>query len=75
MRWGRRHLRASQRRPHCGHTNCVRTTREKQKAGISGGKATGAILAGGASLLAIGLSPQGLGNEVHVRSLWLACVF
>jgi hypothetical protein len=42
--------------PYCGCTNCVRTKREKVKSGISGGKATGAILTGGVSLLATGLS-------------------
>lgn len=42
--------------PHCqtaGHVTSVVVTRKK---GISGGKATGAVMTGGASMLATGLS-------------------
>jgi hypothetical protein len=42
--------------PHCQVRGSVRTEQTKQKAGISGGKATGAILTGGVSLFATGLS-------------------
>lgn len=42
--------------PHCATKGFVRTKRITAKKGISGGKATGAILTGGVSLLATGLS-------------------
>lgn len=45
--------------PHCQAKGSVRTQRVKQKKGISGGKATAALLTGGASLLAVGLSKKG----------------
>ncbi len=41
--------------PHC-HQKGIRTKQVKQKKGISGAKATGAVLTGGLSLLAVGLS-------------------
>lgn len=42
--------------PHCKTRGEVRTRPVKRKAGVSGGKATGAILTGGVSILATGLS-------------------
>jgi hypothetical protein len=42
--------------PHCQTKGQVRTKQIKQKKGISGGKATGAVLNGGLSLIATGLS-------------------
>ena len=42
--------------PHCQRKGSVRTRPVKQKAGISGGKATAAIITGGISVLAVGLS-------------------
>lgn len=42
--------------PHCGKYGCVATKRLKAKKGISGAKATGALLTCGFSLLAVGLS-------------------
>jgi hypothetical protein len=42
--------------PHCQERGCVREQRAKRKNGISGGKATGAVLTRGVSLLATGLS-------------------
>jgi hypothetical protein len=42
--------------PHCQTKGNVWTERIKMKQGISGGKATGAVLTGGLSLLAVGLS-------------------
>jgi hypothetical protein len=42
--------------PHCGKRGYVRTEQVRLKKGISGGKATGAILTGGISLVATGLS-------------------
>lgn len=42
--------------PHCGKAGHVRAKAAKAKQGISGGKATGAVLTGGISILATGLS-------------------
>lgn len=42
--------------PHCQTKGKVTTQRVKRKKGLSGGKATGAILTGGLSLPATGLS-------------------
>jgi len=42
--------------PHCGDRGAVHVKSKKDKAGISGGKATAALLTGGFSLLALGLS-------------------
>ena len=42
--------------PHCSERGSVRTERVRVKSGISGGKATGALMTGGLSLLATGLS-------------------
>ena len=42
--------------PHCQATGMVHARRIRQKKGISGGKATGALLTGGWSVLATGLS-------------------
>lgn len=42
--------------PHCQTQGYVTTTPVKVKTGISGGKATAALLTGGVSLLAVGLS-------------------
>lgn len=42
--------------PHCHATGAVRTKPVTQKKGVSGGKATAALLTGGTSLLVTGLS-------------------
>jgi hypothetical protein len=42
--------------PYCHQTGGVTTRRTTAKRGVSGGKATGAVLTGGMSLLATGLS-------------------
>lgn len=42
--------------PYCGVKGKVYTRLVKRKKGISGGKATGALMTGGASLLLTGLS-------------------
>jgi len=44
--------------PHCQTKGVVRTKKIKQKQGISGGKATAALLTGGASLVLVGLSKK-----------------
>jgi hypothetical protein len=45
--------------PHCQKSGHVRMKQQKMKKGVSGGKATGALLTGGVSLLATGLSRKG----------------
>lgn len=42
--------------PHCEAVGHIRTRIVKQKQGISGGKATGAVMTMGVSMLATGLS-------------------
>lgn len=42
--------------PHCNTSGSVTSARARRKRGISGGKATGAVLTGGVSMLATGLS-------------------
>lgn len=54
MMYGR--LNARMRCPHCDTSGQVRTKPVTQKKGVSGGKATAAVLTGGISLLATGLS-------------------
>lgn len=54
--------------PHCQKSNCVRTKFVSRKKGISGGKATGAILTGGISLLATGLSRSEYDTQAHCDS-------
>lgn len=46
--------------PHCQTRGFIVTTQVKVKGGISGGKATGALLTGGLSLLGTGLSRKNL---------------
>jgi hypothetical protein len=51
--------------PHCGARGQVRTRRIKAKKGISGGKATGAVLTAGLSVLATGLSRKETVTKAH----------
>jgi hypothetical protein len=51
--------------PHCQSPGGVRTKAITRKAGVSGGKATAAILTGGVSLLAVGLSRKEASTEAH----------
>ena len=51
--------------PHCQDRNCVHTKQVAQKKGVSGGKATGALLTGGVSLLATGLSRKEKATEAY----------
>jgi hypothetical protein len=51
--------------PHCQTKGRVLTKLIQKKAGISGGKATGALLTGGVSLLATGLSRKEALTEAH----------
>ena len=51
--------------PHCQTKGKVRTKEIEKKAGVSGGKATAAILTGGISLLATGLSRKEDLTQAH----------
>ena len=54
--------------PHCQARGKVRTQNLKLKKGISGGKATAAVLTGGVSLLATGLSRRESTTQAHCDS-------
>lgn len=54
--------------PHCGVTGGVDVKRVKQKKGISGGKATAAVLTVGFSILATGLSRKEEVSEAHCKN-------
>ena len=54
--------------PHCQTKGKVWTEQVKAKKGISGGKATAALLTGGLSLLATGLSKKAWITEAHCDS-------
>jgi hypothetical protein len=60
--------------PHCQTAGNVRAKTVKLKKGISGGKVTGAILTGGLSMLATGLSRKKTATQAHCDnsgSTWL----
>jgi hypothetical protein len=57
----------------CGENGCVHTKSASKKAGISGGKATAALLTGGISLLGFGLSRKEKVTEAYCgncKSTW-----
>lgn len=54
--------------PHCQERGKVHTKKVTQRKGVSGGKATGAILTGGVSLLATGLSRKENATEAFCRN-------
>lgn len=59
--------------PYCLWTGTVRMYRTTRKQGISGGKATGAILTGGVSLIGTGLSRKvdvTEANCTHCHTRW-----
>jgi hypothetical protein len=59
--------------PHCQQRGAVRTRPVDQKSGLSGGKATAALLTGGVSLVATGLSNSERRTESwcgSCRSTW-----
>ncbi len=51
--------------PHCGAKGGVRTRRVSRKKGLSGGKTAAAILTGGVSILATGLSRREAATAMH----------
>lgn len=61
--------------PHCGEQGKVRTQDIKAKKGISGGKATGAILTGGVSMLATGLSRKEKMTKCTCWNCWNTWAF
>jgi hypothetical protein len=54
--------------PHCHTRGQVMTKPISRKAGVSGAKATGALLTGGVSLLATGLSRKEKVTEAHCKN-------
>lgn len=54
--------------PHCGVRGRVTSRSVKQKKGISGGKATGAVLTGGLSILGTGLSRKEKATQMHCHN-------
>lgn len=54
--------------PHCSARGSIRTKEVINKRGVSGGKATAAVLTGGISLLATGLSRKEQGTEAWCGS-------
>jgi len=54
--------------PHCDKKGFVLTMPIKKKAGISGGKATAAVLTGGVSVIATGLSRKDAQTQAHCKN-------
>lgn len=63
LRWG--DLNSKMVCPHCQTVGKIHTKLMKQKKGISGAKATGALLTGGISILATGLSRKEQCTQAH----------
>ncbi len=51
--------------PHCGERGLIRTKKVLAKKGISGGKATAAVLTGGISVIGTGLSRNEVETKAH----------
>ena len=59
--------------PHCQEKGRIRTKPVQRTRGVSGGKATAAILTGGVSMLATGLSRKEQSTQAwcgHYKSTW-----
>jgi DNA-directed RNA polymerase subunit RPC12/RpoP len=59
--------------PYCQKRGSVRTEAARMKSGISGGKATGAVMTGGVSMLFYGLSRKQSGRSAkcsHCGMSW-----
>ena len=54
--------------PHCQVRGKVKSRRVTKKVGVSGAKATGAVLTGGLSILATGLSQKEQCTEAHCEN-------
>ena len=61
--------------PHCQTKGNVHVTEVTNKKGISGGKATAALLTGGVSLLATGLSRKESGSQAHCDNCKMTWTF
>ncbi len=61
--------------PHCQSKGNVRVKWVMQKVGVSGGKATAAVLTGGLSLLAVGLSRKQELTQAHCEKCGSTWVF
>lgn len=61
--------------PHCASKGKVRTKKIEQKQGISGGKATAAILTGGISMLGTGLSRKVTVTQAHCDKCGMTWTF
>ena len=60
--------------PHCQTKGKIRTKHINHKKGVSGGKATAAVLTGGLSLIAVGLSRKEEVTQAHCdncKNTWL----
>jgi hypothetical protein len=71
--WAHGELRSQVVCPHCQERGQVRHKAVTNKKGISGGKATGAILTGGVSILATGLSRKEGATQAycgHCQCTW-----
>ena len=61
--------------PHCQTRGTVQTQKVKAKKGVSGGKATGALLTGGLSLFATGLSRKETVTQAHCANCGADWIF
>ena len=61
--------------PHCNEKGSVHTKKVNNKKGISGGKATAAVLTGGTSVLATGLSRKEKQTEAHCTNCNITWTF
>jgi hypothetical protein len=73
LKWGP--LNAELVCPHCTLRGHVRTKEVYRKSGISGAKATGALLTGGLSVLATGLSRKDRVTQAHCMNCGSTWVF
>lgn len=75
LRWAHGPLNQMILCPHCGEKGHTHTKPVRAKKGISGAKATGAILTGGVSLLATGLSRKENRTKAFCESCSSAWMF
>ncbi len=54
--------------PHCGQSGKCRTREIKRKKGVSGGKATAAVLTLGWTLLVTGLAKKQMETEINCQN-------
>jgi hypothetical protein len=73
--WSHGHLNSAMICPHCQVSGRVHTKQVTKKTGISGAKATAAILTDGVSLLATGLSDKERKTEAYCRNCRNTWVF